>query len=76
MLEITVGHWPFSDQFQDLADQNPLCSLLYIFNGTAISNLQNVLSLKTADHFQIVISITARINVYFMHNIKSYSLGL
>ena len=22
MLEITVGHWPFSDQFQHLADQN------------------------------------------------------
>ena len=21
-LEIAVGHWPFSDQFQDLADQN------------------------------------------------------
>jgi len=23
MLEITVGHWPFSDQFQPLTDQNP-----------------------------------------------------
>ena len=23
VLEITVGHWPFSDQFQHLADQNP-----------------------------------------------------
>ena len=21
-LEIAVSHWPFSDQFQDLADQN------------------------------------------------------
>ena len=21
-LEIAVGHWPFSDQFQELADQN------------------------------------------------------
>ena len=21
-LEIAVGHWPFSDQFQDLTDQN------------------------------------------------------
>ena len=21
-LEIAIGHWPFSDQFQDLADQN------------------------------------------------------
>ena len=23
VLEITVGHWPFSDQFQHLAKQNP-----------------------------------------------------
>ena len=23
VLEITVSHWPFSDQFQDLAKQNP-----------------------------------------------------
>ena len=23
VLEITVGHWPFSDQFQHLANQNP-----------------------------------------------------
>ena len=23
VLEITGGHWPFSDQFQHLADQNP-----------------------------------------------------
>jgi len=26
MPEITVGHWPFSDQFQHLADQNPFWS--------------------------------------------------
>ena len=26
MLEITVIHWPFSDQFQYLADQNPFWS--------------------------------------------------
>jgi len=25
-LEITIGHWPFSDQFQHLADQNPFWS--------------------------------------------------
>ena len=24
VLEITVGHWPFSDQFQHLANQNLL----------------------------------------------------
>jgi len=23
VLEITVGHWPFSNQFKHLADQNP-----------------------------------------------------
>jgi len=23
VLEITVGHWPFSDQFQHFVDQNP-----------------------------------------------------
>ena len=23
VLEITVSHWPFSDQFQHLANQNP-----------------------------------------------------
>ena len=23
VLEITAGHWPFSDQFQHLASQNP-----------------------------------------------------
>ena len=23
VLEITVGHWPLSDHFQHLADQNP-----------------------------------------------------
>ena len=42
VLEITVGHWPFSDQFQHLADQihfgRP--NLLYIFNGMANDNLQ------------------------------------
>jgi len=26
VLEITVGHWPFSEQFQHLADQNPFWS--------------------------------------------------
>ena len=31
VLEITVGHWPFSDQFQHLADQNPFWSAIRIF---------------------------------------------
>ena len=26
VLETTVGHWPFSDQFQHLADQNSFWS--------------------------------------------------
>jgi len=26
VLGITVGHWPFSDQFQHLASQNPFWS--------------------------------------------------
>jgi len=26
VLEITVGHWPFPDQFQYLANQNPFWS--------------------------------------------------
>ena len=26
VLEITIGHWQFSDQYQHLADQNPFWS--------------------------------------------------
>jgi len=47
VLKITVGYWPFSNQFQHLTDQifgQPI--LLYIFNRMAIDNLQNVLSSK------------------------------
>ena len=32
VLEITVGHWPFSDQFQHLADQNPFWSAKFTVN--------------------------------------------
>ena len=48
-LEITVGHWPFSDRFQHLADQIPFWSAKFhfgwpnfshIFNGTVINNLR------------------------------------
>jgi len=63
VLEITVSHWPFSNQFQHLANQIhfgwPI--LLYIFNGMAINNLQNVLSLKTADQFLTLISTTVSV---------------
>ena len=40
VLEITIGHWPFSDQFQHLAVDFGRPNLLYIFNGMAIDNLQ------------------------------------
>jgi len=48
VLEITVGLWPFSNQFQHFAGQNHFGQpiLLYIFNGMTINNLQNVLSSK------------------------------
>ena len=29
VLEIIVGHWSFSDQFQHLADQNPFWSAIF-----------------------------------------------
>ena len=45
MLEITVGHWPFSDQFQHLADQNPFWSAKFIMHFQW-DNLQNVLFSK------------------------------
>ena len=49
----------FSDQFQHLVDQNfDWPNLLYIFNGTAINNLQNIL--KMANQFLTLISTTAR----------------
>ena len=49
VLEITVGHWPFSQQFQHFVNQNSFGqpNFLYISNGTAISgNLSNVPSSK------------------------------
>ena len=37
--EIAVGHWPFSDQFQDLAEQKWFArtNLLYISSGEVIN---------------------------------------
>ena len=29
MIEITVSHWPISDQFQHLAEQNPFWSAIF-----------------------------------------------
>jgi len=61
VLEITVGHWPFSDQFQYLTDQNSFCSDKFTvhFQWKAIkipvksSNL-----LKMSDQFLNLISGT------------------
>ena len=37
--EIAVGHWPFSDQFQDLSEQKDLLGqiLLYISSGEVLN---------------------------------------
>ena len=45
VLEITVGHWPFFNIWPTkIHFGRP--NLLYIFNGMAIDNLQNVLFSK------------------------------
>ena len=46
-IEIAAGNWPFSNQFQNLTGPP---NLLYIFNGTAINNLQDVRFSKNS-HF-------------------------
>ena len=55
---MTVGHWPFSDQLQHMADQNPFgwLYLLYIFNGVIVNNIRHIF--KKADQFLIHISTT------------------
>ena len=60
MLEIATGHWPFSDQFQHLANRNPFWSAKFTvhFNGTAINNLKMSNLQKMADQFLILISTT------------------
>ena len=56
-LEIAVGHRPFSDQFQDLADQNRYArtQLLYISNG------------ESNDMFLFSINGRPICNPYFKH---------
>jgi len=63
VLEITVGHflsnfniWPIKIHFGW-----PI--LLYIFNGMAINNLQNVLFQKMAEQFLTLISTTASVQI-------------
>ena len=59
VLEITVHHWTFSNQFQHLGDQNPFLSAIFpvLFNWTAISNLY-VKDAILANQFLILISNT------------------
>ena len=44
LWSLKPGHWPFSDQFYHLANQNQFWSTKFTvhFHGTAIKNLQNV----------------------------------
>jgi len=48
VLKIIVGHWPFFNEFQHLADQNPfwLANFTVHFQWNGINNLQNVPSSK------------------------------
>ena len=59
VLEITVHHWTFSNQFQHLGDQNPFLSAIFpvLFNWTAISNLYVKYAIL-ANQFLILISNT------------------
>ena len=55
---MTVGHWPFADQLQHMADQNPFgwLYLLYIFNEVVVNNILRIF--KKADQFLIHNSTT------------------
>ena len=59
VLETTVDHWPFlinlSIWLTKIHFGQPY--LLYIFYGTAINNLQNVLSLKVINQFLMLIQL-------------------
>ena len=61
VLEITVGHWPFSDQFQHLADQNPFWSAKFTVHfsmGWQLITYKMSYFQKTADQFLTLISTT------------------
>ena len=61
VLEIAAGHWPFSDQFQHLADQNPCWSAKFTVHFQWDSNQKPTKCLifeKTANQFLILISTT------------------
>ena len=62
VLEIAVGHWPFSDQFQHLADQNPFWlakfPVHFQWEQQSVTYKYPVFK-KMADQFLILISSTA-----------------
>ena len=77
VLEITAGHWPFSDQFQHLADQNRiLVSQFYCTFSIGWQSITYKISYlqKTPDQFLTFISTTALIHHYvsFSHSHGTY----
>ena len=60
--EITAGHWPFSDQFPHLANQNPFWSAKFTvhfqWEGHQLS-IKCPIFQKTADQFLTLIYTTA-----------------
>jgi len=67
VLEIKVGHWPFSSQFQHLANQNPFWLANFIVNFQWDGNLLPTkcpISKKMADQLLTLISTTAYIHTY------------
>ena len=80
MLEITIGHWPFSDQFQHLADQNPFW--LAKFPIATISMRQQSIAYKisylqtTADQFLILIYSTNYMPTYSLLYITSLPVAV
>ena len=79
MLEITVGHWPFSDQFHYLTNQINWFSnfCMYIFNTTNLP--KNVLSsTKMANQFLNFNSTTdiveSKIVGFLLFKTQTYSI--
>jgi len=62
VLEITVSHWLFSDQFQHLTDQNPFWSanftIHFQWDGNQLPTKCPIFK-KTADQFLTLIFTTA-----------------
>ena len=70
VLEITVGHWPFSDQFQHLADQNPFWSakVTVHFNRMVTDNLQKCpIFKKCSDPYFYHCCLTCAVANYYLN---------